>query len=80
MAALIALSVGLVVIVIGQGFSTIGAVRALEDVALGVIVATVLMGGAARRRSGLWPSPNRSWVHRMCGVLKARVPLTVRGW
>lgn len=47
MAALIALSVGLVVIVIGQGFSTIGAVRALEDVALGVIVATVLMGGAA---------------------------------
>ena len=47
MAALIALSVGLVVIVIGQGFSTIGAVRALEDVALGVIVATLLMGGAA---------------------------------
>jgi predicted Zn-dependent protease with MMP-like domain len=46
-AALIALSVGLVVIVIGQGFSTIGAVRALEDVALGVLVATVLMGGAA---------------------------------
>jgi predicted Zn-dependent protease with MMP-like domain len=46
-AALIALAVGLVVIVIGQGFSTIGAVRALEDVALGVIVATVLMGGAA---------------------------------
>jgi predicted Zn-dependent protease with MMP-like domain len=46
-AALIALSVGLVVIVIGQGFSTIGAVRALEDVALGVIVAAVLMGGAA---------------------------------
>ena len=47
MAALIALSVGLVVIVIGQGFSTIGAVRALEDVALGVIVAALLMGGAA---------------------------------
>ena len=47
MAALMALSVGLVVIVIGQGFSTIGAVRALEDVALGVIVAAVLMGGAA---------------------------------
>ena len=46
-AALIALSVGLVVIVIGQGFSTIRAVRALEDVALGVIVAAVLMGGAA---------------------------------
>ena len=46
-AALIALSLGLVVIVVGQGFSSIGAVRALEDVALGVIVAAVLMGGAA---------------------------------
>lgn len=46
-AALIALSLGLVTIVIGQGFSSIGAVRALEDVALGVIVAAVLMGGAA---------------------------------
>ena len=46
-AALIALSLGLVVIVVGQGFSTIGAVRALEDIALGVIVAAVLMGGAA---------------------------------
>jgi predicted Zn-dependent protease with MMP-like domain len=47
LAALIALSVGLVVIVVGQGFSSIGAVRALEDIALGVIVAAVLMGGAA---------------------------------
>src|SRR5262249_36895086 len=46
-AALMAISVGLVVIVIGQGLSTTGAVRALEDVALGVIVAAVLMGGAA---------------------------------
>jgi len=46
-AALIALSLGLVVIVIGQGFSSVGAVRALEDVALGVIVAAVLMGLAA---------------------------------
>jgi predicted Zn-dependent protease with MMP-like domain len=46
-AALIALSVGLVVIVVGQGFSSIGAVRALEDVALGVIVAAVLIGSAA---------------------------------
>jgi predicted Zn-dependent protease with MMP-like domain len=46
-AALIAMSVGLVVIVVGQGFSTIGPVRALEDVALGVIVATALMGAAA---------------------------------
>jgi predicted Zn-dependent protease with MMP-like domain len=47
LAALIALSIGLIVIVVGQGFSSIGAVRALEDVALGVIVAAVLMGGAA---------------------------------
>ncbi len=46
-AALIALSLGLVTIVVGQGFSSVGAVRALEDVALGVIVAAVLMGGAA---------------------------------
>jgi predicted Zn-dependent protease with MMP-like domain len=46
-AALIALSLGLIVIVIGQGFSSQGAVRALEDIALGVIVAAILMGGAA---------------------------------
>jgi predicted Zn-dependent protease with MMP-like domain len=46
-AALIALSLGLVVLVVGQGFSTIGVVRALEDIALGVIVAAVLTAGAA---------------------------------
>ena len=46
-AALIALSLGLVVIVIGEGFSTIGAVRVLEDVALGVIVAAAVIGLAA---------------------------------
>ncbi len=46
-AALIALSLGLVTIVVGQGFSSVGVVRALEDVALGVVVAAVLMGGAA---------------------------------
>jgi predicted Zn-dependent protease with MMP-like domain len=46
-AALIALALGLVTIVVGQGFSTVGAVRAVEDVALGVIVAAVLMGAAA---------------------------------
>jgi predicted Zn-dependent protease with MMP-like domain len=46
-AALVALSVGLVVLVVGQGFSSIGAVHALEDVALGVIAAAILMGGAA---------------------------------
>jgi predicted Zn-dependent protease with MMP-like domain len=41
------MSVGLVVLVVGQGFSSIGIVRALEDVALGVIVAAALMGGVA---------------------------------
>ncbi|MGH2863872.1 MAG: metallopeptidase family protein [Solirubrobacteraceae bacterium] len=46
-AALIAMSVGLIALVVGQGFSSIGAVRALEDVALGVIVAAALMGGVA---------------------------------
>jgi predicted Zn-dependent protease with MMP-like domain len=46
-AALIALSLGLAVIVIGEGFSTIGTVRVLEDVALGVIVAAAVIGVAA---------------------------------
>src|SRR5271154_7245203 len=46
-AALIAMSLGLVVLVVGQGFSSIGAVHALEDVALGVIVAAALMGSVA---------------------------------
>jgi len=46
-AAIIAMSLGLVVIVVGQGFSSIGVVRALEDVALGVIVAAALMGSVA---------------------------------
>jgi predicted Zn-dependent protease with MMP-like domain len=46
-AALIALSLGLVVVVVGQGFSTIGAVRAVEDVALGVAVAALVLGAAA---------------------------------
>jgi predicted Zn-dependent protease with MMP-like domain len=44
---MLALSLGLVVLVVGQGFSSIGVVRALEDVALGVIVAAVLMGAVA---------------------------------
>jgi len=43
-AAIIAMSVGLVVLVVGQGFSSIGVVRALEDIALGVLLAAVLMG------------------------------------
>ncbi|HEY5046381.1 MAG TPA: metallopeptidase family protein [Solirubrobacteraceae bacterium] len=47
MASLIAMSLGLVVLVVGQGFSSIGAVHALEDVALGVIVVAALMGAVA---------------------------------
>jgi predicted Zn-dependent protease with MMP-like domain len=47
LAALVALSLGLVVLVVGQGFSSIGAVRALEDIALGVLLAAVLMGAVA---------------------------------
>ncbi|MCW3069273.1 MAG: metallopeptidase family protein [Solirubrobacterales bacterium] len=46
-AALIALSLGLVALVVGQGFSSIGVVRALEDLALGVVVAAALMGAVA---------------------------------
>ena len=46
-ATLAAMAVGLVVLVVGQGFSSIGVVRALEDVALGVIVAAALMGAVA---------------------------------
>src|SRR6202035_4815471 len=47
LAALLSLSAGLVVLVVGQGFSSIGVVRALEDIALGVIVAAVLVGSVA---------------------------------
>lgn len=46
-AALVAMSLGLVTIVVAEGFSTIGAVRALEDIALGLLAAAVLMGAAA---------------------------------
>jgi predicted Zn-dependent protease with MMP-like domain len=58
-AALISLSAGLVVIVIGQGFSTMGALRALEDIALGVIAAallTALVAYVAVRLAG-WRDP-----------------------
>jgi predicted Zn-dependent protease with MMP-like domain len=41
------MSLGLVVLVVGQGFSAIGAVRAMEDIGLGVIVAAALMGAVA---------------------------------
>jgi predicted Zn-dependent protease with MMP-like domain len=46
-AALVALSVGLVVLVVGQGLSTIGMVRAVEEIFLGAIVVAALAGGVA---------------------------------
>jgi predicted Zn-dependent protease with MMP-like domain len=42
LAALIALSLGLVVIVIGEGFSTVGAVRVVEDLILGIVAVALL--------------------------------------
>jgi predicted Zn-dependent protease with MMP-like domain len=57
--ALIALSLGLIVIVLGQGFSSVGAVRAVEDVAFGVILVAILIGAAAfiAVRLGNWRNP-----------------------
>jgi predicted Zn-dependent protease with MMP-like domain len=46
-AALVALSSGLVVIVVAQGFSSSNALRVIEDLALGVMIIAVLGGGAA---------------------------------
>jgi predicted Zn-dependent protease with MMP-like domain len=47
LAALIALSLGLVVIVVGEGFSADGAVRVIEDLVLGVAAVAILTAGAA---------------------------------
>ena len=46
-AALIALALGLVVIVVGEGFSTDGAVRAIEDLVLGIAAIAILTAAAA---------------------------------
>lgn len=46
-AALVALSLGLLVLVIGQGFSTIGVVKVVEETALGAIVVALLAGAVA---------------------------------
>jgi predicted Zn-dependent protease with MMP-like domain len=46
-AALLALAVGLVVVVVSQGFSNVGAVRAVEDLVLGLVVIALLMCVAA---------------------------------
>ncbi len=47
LAAIVALSVGLLVLVLGQGLSTIGLVRAVEEIALGVIVIAAIAGSVA---------------------------------
>jgi predicted Zn-dependent protease with MMP-like domain len=47
LAALVALSLGLVVIVVGEGFSTVGTVRVLEDLILGLAAVVVLIGAVA---------------------------------
>jgi predicted Zn-dependent protease with MMP-like domain len=46
-AALVALSVGLAVLVVGQGLSTIGMVRAIEEILLGAMVVAAVAGGMA---------------------------------
>jgi predicted Zn-dependent protease with MMP-like domain len=46
-AAVVAFALGLVALVVGQGFSSIGIVRAVEEIALGAIVVAVLVGAAA---------------------------------
>jgi predicted Zn-dependent protease with MMP-like domain len=46
-AALVALSIGLLVLVLGQGLSSIGFVRAVEEVALVALVVAVLSGAVA---------------------------------
>jgi predicted Zn-dependent protease with MMP-like domain len=43
-AAVIALSLGLIVLVIGRGFSSVGVIKALEDLAVGVVVIAALIG------------------------------------
>jgi predicted Zn-dependent protease with MMP-like domain len=47
LAALVALSAGLVVLVLGQGLSTIGFVRVVEEIALAAIVVAAIAGAVA---------------------------------
>jgi predicted Zn-dependent protease with MMP-like domain len=47
LAALVALSLGLVVLVVGQGFSTISLVKAVEEILLGAIAVAALVGAVA---------------------------------
>jgi predicted Zn-dependent protease with MMP-like domain/uncharacterized membrane protein len=59
LAALIALSLGLVVIVVGQGFSSDGAVHVVEDLVLGIGAIAILITAAAfvAVRLAGWHSP-----------------------
>jgi predicted Zn-dependent protease with MMP-like domain len=59
LAALVALSLGLVVIVVGEGFSTQGAVRVVEDLILGmaaVVLLSTAIAFVAVRMAG-WHDP-----------------------
>lgn len=59
LAALIALALGLVVIVVGEGFSTVGVVRVVEDLILGmaaVALLTTAIAFVAVRMAG-WHDP-----------------------
>ncbi len=47
LAALVALALGLLVIVIGEGFSSDGAVRLVEDLVLGIAAVAIVTAGAA---------------------------------
>jgi predicted Zn-dependent protease with MMP-like domain len=47
LAALVAMSLGLLTLVIGQGLSTIGIVRAVEELVLGGVVVALLAAGVA---------------------------------
>jgi predicted Zn-dependent protease with MMP-like domain len=46
-AAVVALSLGLIALVVGQGFSSIGIVKLAEQVALGLVVVAALAGATA---------------------------------
>ncbi|MHB1538243.1 MAG: metallopeptidase family protein [Solirubrobacteraceae bacterium] len=58
-AALLALSLGLVVLVLAEGFSSVGVVKAVEQLALGVVFVAVLTGAVAlfAVRLGGWREP-----------------------
>lgn len=46
-AALVALSIGLIALVVGVGFSPIGVVKAIEEIALGAVIVAAIAGATA---------------------------------